>query len=93
MLESNVSCGDLFVVGELNAHFDKPSFSDMLELYVSCGDLFVVGELNAHFDKPSDPSTSALSIVLDNLSLHQLHRSTYPPPRPLFRLADNKSCD
>ena len=28
--------------------------------------------LNVHFDKPSDPSTSALNVVLGNLSLHQL---------------------
>ena len=47
-------------------------FSDLLESYVSCDRLFVVGDLNVHFDKPSDPSTSALNVVLDNLSLHQL---------------------
>ena len=34
--------------------------------------LFVVGDLNVHFDKSSDPTTSALNVVLDNLSLHQL---------------------
>ena len=34
-------------------------FSDLLESYISCDRLF-------------DPSTSALNIVLDNLSLHQL---------------------
>ena len=45
-------------------------FSDLLESYVSCDRLFVVGDLNVHFDKPSDPSTSALNVVLDNLSLH-----------------------
>ena len=45
----------------------------MLEPYVSFDSfLFVVGDLNVHFDKPSDPSTSALNVVLDNLSLHQL---------------------
>ena len=33
---------------------------------------FVVEDLNVHCDKPSDPSTSALNVVLDNLSLHQL---------------------
>ena len=47
-------------------------FSDLLESYVSCDRLFVVGDLNVHFDKPSDPNTSALNVVLDNLSLHQL---------------------
>ena len=47
-------------------------FSDLLESYVSCDRLFVVSDLNVHFDKPSDPSTSALNVVLDNLSLHQL---------------------
>ena len=47
-------------------------FSDLLESDVSCDRLFVVGDLNVHFDKPSDPSTSALNVVLDNLSLHQL---------------------
>ena len=46
-------------------------FSDLLESYVSCDRLFVV-DLNVHFDKPSDPSTSALNVKLDNLSLHQL---------------------
>ena len=46
-------------------------FSDLLESYVSCDRLFVVVDLNVHFDKP-DPSTSALNVVLDNLSLHQL---------------------
>ena len=44
----------------------------MLESYVSCDRLFVVGDLDFHFDKPSDPSTAALNVVLDNLSLHQL---------------------
>ena len=38
-------------------------FSDLLGSYVSC---------DVHFHKPSDPSTSALNVVLDNLSLHQL---------------------
>ena len=47
-------------------------FSDLLESYVSCDRLFVVGDLNIHFGKPSDASTSALNVVLDNLSLHQL---------------------
>ena len=47
-------------------------FSDLLESYVSCDRLFVVGDLNVHFDKASDPTTSALNVVLDNLSLHQL---------------------
>ena len=47
-------------------------FSDLLESYVSCDRLFVVGDLNVHLDKPPDPSTSALNVVLDNLSLHQL---------------------
>ena len=47
-------------------------FSGLLQSYVSCNGLFVVGDLNIHFDKPSDPSTSALNVVLDNLSLHQL---------------------
>ena len=47
-------------------------FSDLLEPFVSCDRLFVVGDLNIHFDKPSDPSTSALNVALDNLSLHQL---------------------
>ena len=32
----------------------------------------VVGDLNVHFDKLSDSTTSALNVVLDNLSLHQL---------------------
>ena len=45
-------------------------FSDLLESYVSCDRLFVVGDLNIHFDKP-EPSTSALNVVLDNLSLRQ----------------------
>ena len=45
-------------------------FSDLLESYVSCDRLSVVGDPNVHFDKPSDPS--ALNVVLDNLSLHQL---------------------
>ena len=31
-----------------------------------------MGDLNVHFDRPSDPSTSALNVVLDNFSLHQL---------------------
>ena len=47
-------------------------FSDLLESYLSCDRLFVVGDLNVHFDKPSDPSTSALNVILDNFSLHQL---------------------
>ena len=47
-------------------------FSDLLESYVSCDRLFVVDDLNVHIDNPSDPSTSALNVVLDNLSLHQL---------------------
>ena len=47
-------------------------FSDLLESYVSCGRLFVAGDLNVHFDKTSDPTTSALNVVFDNLSLHQL---------------------
>ena len=47
-------------------------FSDLLESYVSWDRLFVVGDLNVCFDKPSDPFTSALNVVLDNLSLHQL---------------------
>ena len=47
-------------------------FSDLLESYVSCDRLFVVGDLNVHFDKPSDPSTSALNVLLYNLSLHQV---------------------
>ena len=46
-------------------------FSDLFKLYVSCDRLFVVGDLNVHFDKPSDSSTSALNVVLDNLSLYQ----------------------
>ena len=55
-------------------------FSDLLESYVSCDRLFVVGDLNVRIDKPSDPSTSALNVVLDNLTLHLLvkvptHRS------------------
>ena len=37
-----------------------------------CNGLFVVGDLNVHPDKPSGPSTSALNVVLDILSLHQL---------------------
>ena len=44
-------------------------FSGLLESYASCDRLFVVGDLNVHFDKPP---TSALNVVLDNLSLHQL---------------------
>ena len=47
-------------------------FSDLLESYVFCNRLFVVGDLNVHFDKPPDPCTTALNVVLDNLSLHQL---------------------
>ena len=47
-------------------------FNALLESYASCDRLFVVGELNVHFDKPSDSTTSALNVVLDNLSLHQL---------------------
>ena len=47
-------------------------FSDLLESYVSCGRLFEAGDLNVHFDKTSDPTTSALNVVFDNLSLHQL---------------------
>ena len=46
--------------------------SDLLESYVSCDRLFVVGDLNVHFDKPSGPTTSALNVVPDNLSLYQL---------------------
>ena len=69
-------------------------FSDLLESYVSCDRLFVVGDLNVHFDKPSDPPTSALNVVLDNLSFHQLvNVPRYPSARLHFRLADNKSCD
>ena len=45
-------------------------FSGLLESHVSCGRVFEVGDLNVHFDKSSDPSTSALKVVLDNLSLH-----------------------
>ena len=47
-------------------------FSDLLESYVYCDRLFVEVDLNIHFDKPSGPCTSALNVVLDNLSLHQL---------------------
>ena len=47
-------------------------FSDLLESYVSCDRIFVVSDLNVHFDKSSDPTTSALNVVLDSLSLHQL---------------------
>ena len=47
-------------------------FSDLVESYISVDGLFVVGDLNFPFDKPSDPCTSALNVVLDNLSLHQL---------------------
>ena len=47
-------------------------FSNLLESHVSCDRIFVVGDLIVHFDKPSDPSISALNVVLDNLSLHQL---------------------
>ena len=54
-----------------NAMFFE-QFSDLLESNVSCDRLFVAGDLNVHFDKPSDPTTSALNVVLDNLSLHQL---------------------
>ena len=53
-----------------NAMFLK-QFSDLLESYVSCDGLFVVGDLKVHFDKPSDPTTYALNVLLDNLSLHQ----------------------
>ena len=62
----------------------------MLESYVSCNGLFVVGDLNVHLEKSSDPSTSALNVVVDNLSLHQLVKS---PAWPHFRLADNKLCN
>ena len=47
-------------------------FSNPLESHVSCDKLLVVGDLNVHFDKPTDPITSALNVVLDNTSLHQL---------------------
>ena len=47
-------------------------FSDLLESYVCRDRPFVVGDLNVHFDKNSDPTTSALNVVLDSLSLHQL---------------------
>ena len=62
-----------------NAKFLE-QFSDLLESYVSCDRLFVVGDLHVHFDKPSDSTISALNVVLDNLSVHQLvnvptHRS------------------
>ena len=76
---------DGHTVGFLSAYCPPPSrqnkltntmflkqFSVLLESYVSCYRLFVVGDLNVHFDKPFDPSTSALNVVLDNLSLHQL---------------------
>ena len=39
---------------------------------MACDRLFVVGDLNVHFDKPSDLCTSALNVVLHNLSLLQL---------------------
>ena len=47
-------------------------FSDLIDSYVSCGGIFC--SRHVHFDKLSDPSTSALNVVLDNLSLHQLVR-------------------
>ena len=37
---------------------------------LQCSSVFTIGDLNVHFDKPSDPTTSALNVVLDNLSLH-----------------------
>ena len=69
-------------------------FSDLLESYVSCDRLFVVGDLNVHFDKLSDPTTSALNVVLDNLSLHQLiNVPTHRCGHTLDWLITIKSCD
>ena len=56
--------------------------------------LFVVGGLNVHFDKPSDPTTSALNVVLDNLSLHQLVKvSTHRRGHTLDWLVANRATD
>ena len=69
-------------------------FSHLLESYVSCDRLFVVGDLNVHFDKPSDPSTSALNVVLDNLSLHQLvNVPTHRRGHTLDWLITNRAAD
>ena len=69
-------------------------FSYLLESDVSCDWLFVVGDLNVHFDKPSDPSTSALNVVLDNLSLHQLVKvPTHRRGRTLDWLITNRVTD
>ena len=69
-------------------------FSDLLESYVSCDRLFVVGDLSVHFDKTSDPSTSALNVVLDNLSLHQLvNVPTYQCGHTLDWLITNHAAD
>ena len=46
--------------------------SDLLQSYVSCDRHFIVDDPNVLFDKPSIPSTSALNVELDHLSLHQL---------------------
>ena len=55
---------------------------------------FVVGDLNVHFDKPSDPITSALNVVLDNLSLHQLVKvPTHRCAHTLDWLITNRATD
>ena len=65
----------------------------LLETYVSCGRLFVIGDLYVHFDKP-DPSTSALNVVLDHVSLHQLVRvSTNCRGHTLDQLITNHATD
>ena len=69
-------------------------FSDLLESYVSCDRLFVVGDLHVHFDKPADPTTSALNVVLDNLSLHQLVKvPTHRRGHTLDWLITNRATD
>ena len=69
-------------------------FSDLLEPYVSCDRLFVEGDLNVHFDKPSDPTTSALNVVRDHLSLHQLvNVPTHRRGHTLDLLITNRATD
>ena len=76
----------------INATFLE-EFSDLLETYVSCDRLFVVGDLSVHFDKPSDPSTSALNVVLDNLSLQLVNVPTHRRGHTLDWLITNHAAD
>ena len=71
-------------------------FSDPSDFFLCfvCNGLFVVGDLNVHFDKSSGPSTSAVNVVLDNLSLHQSVKvSTHRCGHTLEWLITNRVAD